>query len=120
MNPIRMALSSALGEVPSSPAAIPGENSPPHHRPGSGSVAYDGVETPPGSVDRMLGGAATYISLAASYFTPVKLVAVVGDDFAPEDAGLLASRGIDLTGLERVPGGKTFFWSDGSSLVLFE
>jgi sugar/nucleoside kinase (ribokinase family) len=59
----------------------------------------------------MLGGAATYISLAASYFTPVKLVAVVGDDFAPEDAGLLASRGIDLTGLERVPGGKTFFWS---------
>src|ERR1019366_7972816 len=56
----------------------------------------------------MLGGAATYISLAAGYFTPVKLVAVVGDDFAPEDAGLLASRGIDLTGLERVPGGKTF------------
>jgi sugar/nucleoside kinase (ribokinase family) len=76
-----------------------------------GSVAYDGVETPHGRVDRMLGGAATYISLAASYFTPVKLVAVVGDDFAAEDAGLLASRGIDLTGLERVPGGKTFFWS---------
>ena len=76
-----------------------------------GSVAYDGVETPHGSVDRMLGGAATYISLAASYFTAVKLVAVVGDDFAAEDAGLLASRGIDLTGLERVPGGKTFFWS---------
>src|ERR1022692_2678925 len=76
-----------------------------------GSVAYDGVETPHGSVDRMLGGAATYISLAASYFAPVKLVAVVGDDFAPEDAGLLASRGIDLTALERVPGGKTFFWS---------
>jgi sugar/nucleoside kinase (ribokinase family) len=76
-----------------------------------GSVAYDGVETPHGSVDRMLGGAATYISLAAGYFTPVKLVAVVGDDFAPEDAGLLASRDIDLTGLERVPGGKTFFWS---------
>ena len=76
-----------------------------------GSVAYDGVETPHGSVDRMLGGAATYISLAASYFTPVKLVAVVGDDFAAEDAGLLASRGIDLTGLERVAGGKTFFWA---------
>jgi sugar/nucleoside kinase (ribokinase family) len=76
-----------------------------------GSVAYDGVETPHGSVDRMLGGAATYISLAASYFTPVKLVAVVGDDFAPEDARLLASRSIDLAGLERVPGGKTFFWS---------
>jgi sugar/nucleoside kinase (ribokinase family) len=76
-----------------------------------GSVAYDGVETPHGKVDRMLGGAATYISLAASYFTPVKLVAVVGDDFAAEDAALLASRGIDLGGLERVAGGKTFFWS---------
>jgi sugar/nucleoside kinase (ribokinase family) len=59
----------------------------------------------------MLGGAATYISLAAAYFTPVKLVAVVGDDFADEDAGLLRSRGIDLEGLERVAGGKTFFWA---------
>src|SRR5580704_11365252 len=74
-----------------------------------GSVAYDGVETPHGKVDRMLGGAATYIGLAASYFTPVKLVAVVGDDFAPEDVDLLAGKGIDLEGLERVPG-KTFFW----------
>jgi sugar/nucleoside kinase (ribokinase family) len=76
-----------------------------------GSVAYDGVETPHGKVDRMLGGAATYISLAAAYFTSVKLVAVVGEDFAREDAGLLASRNIDLAGLERVAGGKTFFWS---------
>jgi sugar/nucleoside kinase (ribokinase family) len=76
-----------------------------------GSVAYDGVETPHGKIDRMLGGAATYISLAARYFTPVKLVAVVGDDFADEDARLLDSRGIDLAGLERVPGGKTFFWA---------
>ncbi|HUB82127.1 MAG TPA: PfkB family carbohydrate kinase [Bryobacteraceae bacterium] len=76
-----------------------------------GSVAYDGVETPHGKVERMLGGAATYISLAARYFTPVGLVAVVGDDFAPEDTGLLASRQIDLAGLERVAGGKTFFWS---------
>ena len=59
----------------------------------------------------MLGGAATYIALAAAYFTPVKLVAVVGDDFAPEDGALLASRDIDLAGLERVPGGKTFFWA---------
>ena len=74
-----------------------------------GSVAYDGVETPHGKVDRMLGGAATYIGLAASYFAPVKLVAVVGDDFAPEDVDLLAGKGIDLEGLERVPG-KTFFW----------
>jgi sugar/nucleoside kinase (ribokinase family) len=75
-----------------------------------GSVAYDGVETPHGKVDRMLGGAATYIGLAASYFTQVKLVGVVGDDFAREDVDLLASRSIDLEGLERVPG-KTFFWA---------
>ncbi|HUQ90560.1 MAG TPA: PfkB family carbohydrate kinase [Bryobacteraceae bacterium] len=75
-----------------------------------GSVAYDGVETPHGKVDRMLGGACTYISLAASYFTPVKIVAVVGDDFEQQDYDLLASRGIDLAGLERVPG-KTFFWA---------
>jgi sugar/nucleoside kinase (ribokinase family) len=72
-------------------------------------VAYDGVETPHGKVDRMLGGAATYIGLAASYFAPVKLVAVVGDDFAQEDVELLAAKGIDLEGLERVFG-KTFFW----------
>jgi sugar/nucleoside kinase (ribokinase family) len=76
-----------------------------------GSVAYDGVETPHGKVDRMLGGAATYIGLSASYFTPVKIVAVVGDDFAQEDIDLLASRNIDLSGLERVAGGKTFFWA---------
>lgn len=72
-------------------------------------MAYDGVETPHGKVDRMLGGAATYIALSAGYFTPVKIVAVVGDDFAAEDADLLSSKGIDLEGLERVPG-KTFFW----------
>lgn len=76
-----------------------------------GSVAYDGVETPHGKVDRMLGGAATYIALAAGYFTPVKIVAVVGDDFAQEDIELLQSRKIDLAGLERVKGGKTFFWA---------
>ncbi len=76
-----------------------------------GSVAYDGVETPHGKVDRMLGGACTYISLAASYFTHVKIVAVVGDDF---DAGRLSifwpAANIDLGGLERFPG-KTFFWA---------
>src|SRR6476646_11506009 len=75
-----------------------------------GSVAYDGVETPHGKVDRMLGGAATYISLAASYFRKVGLVGVVGDDFAQEDTDLLAGHGVDLEGLERVPG-KTFFWA---------
>jgi len=75
-----------------------------------GSVAYDGVETPHGKVDRMLGGAATYISLSASYFTQTRIVAVVGDDFASEDEALLSSRGIDLEGLEKVKG-KTFFWA---------
>jgi sugar/nucleoside kinase (ribokinase family) len=75
-----------------------------------GSVAYDGVETPHGKVDRMLGGSCTYIALSASYFTPVKIVAVVGDDFAQEDIELLSSRNIGLEGLERVPG-KTFFWA---------
>jgi len=74
-----------------------------------GSVAYDGIETPHGRVDRILGGACTYIALVASYFTTVRIVAVVGDDFAPEDEQLLLARGIDLEGLERVPG-KSFFW----------
>jgi sugar/nucleoside kinase (ribokinase family) len=69
------------------------------------------VETPHGKIDRMLGGAATYIALSASYFTPVKIVAVVGDDFAQEDVDLLESRKIDLEGMERVAGGKTFFWA---------
>ena len=75
-----------------------------------GSVAYDGIETPHGKADRLLGGACTYIALSASYFTQPKIVAVVGDDFAAEDYDFLASRNIDLTGLERVPG-KTFFWA---------
>ena len=55
-----------------------------------GSVAYDGVETPHGKVERMLGGSCTYIALSASYFSPVKIVGVVGDDFAQEDTDLLA------------------------------
>src|SRR5688572_1676175 len=75
-----------------------------------GSLAYDAIETPHGRRERTLGGACTYISLSASYFTPVSVVGVVGDDFAPEDTALLGSRNIDLDGLERVPG-KTFFWS---------
>jgi len=75
-----------------------------------GSVAYDGVETPHGKVDRMLGGSATYISLAASFFTKVSLVGIVGEDFDPADEALLEAKGIGIDGLERVPG-KTFFWS---------
>lgn len=75
-----------------------------------GSVAYDGIETPYGRVERTLGGSCTYIGLAASYFTEVKIVGVVGEDFDEADARFLASRGLDLTGLERRPG-KTFYWS---------
>lgn len=75
-----------------------------------GSVAYDGVETPHGKVDRMLGGAGTYIALSASFFTKVNLVGIVGDDFGPEDESILRDRGVDLTGLEKVAG-KTFFWA---------
>ena len=74
-----------------------------------GSVAYDGIETPRGKVDRVLGGAGSYIALAASHFTRVRIVAVVGDDFAPEDEAVLRRRNVDLEGLERAPG-KTFYW----------
>lgn len=75
-----------------------------------GSVAYDGVETPHGKVERMLGGAGTYVALSASFFSPIKVVAVVGDDFHKEDEALLREHDIDLEGLERVKGGKSFFW----------
>ncbi|MBV9303368.1 MAG: sugar kinase [Acidobacteriaceae bacterium] len=75
-----------------------------------GSVAYDAIETPNGKRDRALGGSCTYIALSASYFTKPCIVAVVGEDFAPEDRALLESKGVDLEGLERLPG-KTFFWS---------
>lgn len=75
-----------------------------------GSVAYDGIETPHGRRDRILGGACTYISLAASYFTKPSVVAVVGEDFEQDDYNFLAGHGIDLGGLDRVPG-KTFYWS---------
>lgn len=77
-----------------------------------GSVALDSVETPFGSVRNALGGSATYISAAASYFTaPIRLVGVVGGDFPKEGIDFLEHRGIDLEGLEIVQGGKTFHWS---------
>lgn len=76
-----------------------------------GSVAYDGIETPFGQTDRILGGSATYISLAASYFTnSVHLVGVVGKDFDKADYNLLKSRQIDLEGLQTDLTGDTFFW----------
>ena len=75
-----------------------------------GSVAYDSVKTPVGSRDDALGGSATYFSVSGSYFTPVSVVAVVGDDFRQADVELLESRHVDISGLERRPG-KTFRWS---------
>ena len=75
-----------------------------------GSVAYDAIATPHGKRERTLGGSCTYIALSASYFTKTGIVAVVGEDFDPADRDWLASRGIDLAGLEQVPG-KTFFWA---------
>ena len=75
-----------------------------------GSVAFDAVETPFGKVDRMLGGAATYFALAASFFTKVRLVGVVGEDFSKKDAAVFEKRKIDIQGLERATG-KTFFWA---------
>jgi len=75
-----------------------------------GSVAFDAIETPSGRRDRCLGGAATYFSLAASYFTDVRVIGVVGEDFGPEEESVLTRRNIDTRGIEHVPG-KSFFWS---------
>ena len=75
-----------------------------------GSVAFDALETPYGKVDRTLGGAATYFALAASCFTHVRLVGVVGDDFTERDREIFRGRRIDTEGLERASG-KTFFWA---------
>ncbi len=75
-----------------------------------GSVAFDALESPYGKVDRALGGAATYFAVAASFFTHVSLVAIVGDDFSAKDAAIFKGRHIDTEGLERAPG-KTFFWA---------
>jgi len=75
-----------------------------------GSMAYDTVKTPFGERERVLGGSASYSSLAAAFFAPVALMAVVGEDFASEDRELFQERGIDCSGLLTVPGGKTFHW----------
>ncbi|HEX6177791.1 MAG TPA: PfkB family carbohydrate kinase, partial [Thermoanaerobaculia bacterium] len=76
-----------------------------------GSVAFDALKTPFGQVDRAIGGSATYFSVAASFFTPVELVAVVGDDFGDRDMEVFKNRPINTEGLQRVKGAKTFFWS---------
>ena len=77
-----------------------------------GTVAFDAIETPFGKTDKILGGAGTYIGLSASHFNVESaIVSVVGDDFPQEYINLLTDRNIDISGLEVVKGGKTFFWS---------
>jgi sugar/nucleoside kinase (ribokinase family) len=75
-----------------------------------GSIAYDRVKTPFGEKERMLGGAATHFALAASFFDEVRVVGPIGDDFEDEDLQVLQTRGTDTRDVERVDGGKTFFW----------
>src|ERR1700759_3023503 len=75
-----------------------------------GSIAFDAVKTPFGERERMLGGAATHFSLAASFFTEVRPVGPVGDDFGAEQFELLEARGIKCDDIERVEGGHSFFW----------
>jgi sugar/nucleoside kinase (ribokinase family) len=77
-----------------------------------GTVAFDAIETPFGKTDKILGGAGTFIGLSASHFNlQSAIVSVVGDDFLQEYLDLLTARNIDISGLEVVNGGKTFFWS---------
>jgi sugar/nucleoside kinase (ribokinase family) len=75
-----------------------------------GSVAFDTVQTPAGRAEGVLGGSASYFSVAASFFAPVHLVAVVGKDFSEENARIFRDRDVDLGGLSHLPG-KTFRWS---------
>ena len=77
-----------------------------------GTVAFDAIETPFGKTDKILGGAATYIGLASNFFNvDAAIVSVVGEDFPQEYLDLLTARNIDISGIEIVKGGKTFFWS---------
>src|SRR5215210_2836695 len=75
-----------------------------------GSIAFDSVRTPFGERERMLGGSAVHFALAARFFSEVHVVGPVGDDFGAEHVELLRSRGVDVADIERVAGGKTFFW----------
>ncbi len=74
-----------------------------------GSVAFDTLKTPYGEREKIIGGSATYFSLAASYFTTPRVIGVVGDDFLPEHENVLKSRGVDTRGIQRAKG-KTFHW----------
>ena len=75
-----------------------------------GSIAFDSVRTPFGERDRMLGGSAVHFSLAASFFTEVRIVGIAGDDFGDQQLAVLEGRGVVTDDIERVSGGKTFFW----------
>ena len=75
-----------------------------------GSIAYDAVKTPFGERERMLGGAAVHFALAASFFEQVRVVGPVGDDFGEAELQVLRDRDVDVSDIERVVGGKTFFW----------
>lgn len=75
-----------------------------------GSIAFDAVETPFGAREKMLGGAATHFSLSASFFTHVRMVGVVGEDFGSREFDLLHLKSINTEDVERIQGGKTFFW----------
>ena len=75
-----------------------------------GSIAYDSVKTPFGERERMLGGAAVHFALAAAFFDEVRVVGPVGEDFSEEDMAAMQQRGIDVSDVERVAGGSTFFW----------
>ena len=75
-----------------------------------GSVAFDAVETPFGKRDQMLGGSASHFSISASFFTDVRVVAVVGGDFGKDELAVFASHNVDTTDLEIIPDGKTFRW----------
>jgi sugar/nucleoside kinase (ribokinase family) len=76
-----------------------------------GSIAFDAVKTPFGERDRLLGGSAVHFSLAASYFSDVRVVGPVGDDFGESEYEVLRSRGVNTDDIEHVEGGKTFFWA---------
>jgi sugar/nucleoside kinase (ribokinase family) len=75
-----------------------------------GSIAFDSVRTPFGERERMLGGSAVHFSLAASFFTDVRVVGPVGDDFGEQELGVLADHGVNTDDIERIEGGQTFFW----------
>src|SRR5918992_4732363 len=76
-----------------------------------GSIAFDAIKSPFGERERTLGGSAVHCSLAASYFTDVRVVGPVGDDFGDEEYAVLHSHGVNTDDVEHVEGGKTFFWA---------